>query len=246
MRVKQPRRILAFDIGATGLKAAVVDQKGKLLSEHLRVPTPHPCPPALLIKTFVGMVKPFKNFDCLSIGFPGMVRGSRVLTAPNLGSELWAGYDLAGVLSKKLGKPARIVNDADMQGLAVVKGKGLEFVITLGTGLGTALFRDGELMPHMEIAHMPACDGKDFDGYIGDKVRKKIGLQKWNKRMERVLPYFHTLLHYDRLYIGGGNAGRLTIKLPRKSTIVPNIAGLKGGAALWRSDLHAIHGTASN
>jgi polyphosphate glucokinase len=244
MRIRQPKRILAFDIGATGLKAAIIDPKGKLLSEHLRVPTPHPCPPALLVKTFIALVKTLKKFECISIGFPGVVRGTHVLTAPNLGTELWAGYDLAGVLSQKLGKPARIVNDADMQGLAVVKGKGLEFVITLGTGLGTALFRDGELMPHMEIAHMPARNGKDFDGYIGDKMRKKIGLKKWNKRVEWMLPYFYTLLHYDHLYIGGGNARRLTIALPHKATIVSNIAGLKGGAALWQTDRHAIHGTA--
>jgi polyphosphate glucokinase len=244
--VKQPKRILAFDIGATGLKAAVIDTKGKLLSEHLRVPTPHPCPPAVLVKTYVEMVKPLGRFDCISIGFPGVVRGTRVLTAPNLGTEMWAGYDLAGELSRKLGKPARIVNDADMQGLAVVKGKGVELVVTLGTGFGTALFRDGELMPHMEIAHMPAHAGKDFDEFIGDKVRKRIGLRKWNKRVERVLPYLFTLLHYDHLYIGGGNAGRLIFELPRKTSIVPNIAGLKGGAALWRSDAHAIHGTAAN
>ena len=244
MRVKQPKRILAFDIGATGLKAAIIDPKGKLLSGHLRVPTPHPCPPALLVKTFVALVKPLGKFDCISIGFPGVVRGTHVLTAPNLGTELWAGYDLAGELSRRLGKPARIVNDADMQGLAVVKGKGVELVVTLGTGFGTALFRDGELMPHMEIAHMPAHDGKDFDEYIGDKVRKRIGLRKWNKRVERMLPYLYTLLHYDHLYIGGGNAGRLTFELPHKSSIVPNIAGLKGGAALWLSNAHAIHGTA--
>ncbi|MGC9953357.1 MAG: ROK family protein [Rhizomicrobium sp.] len=242
MRVKPPKRILAFDVGATGLKAAIIDPKGKLLSEHLRVPTPHPCPPALMVKMFVELVKPLKNFDCISIGFPGVVRGTHVLTAPNLGTELWAGYDLAGNLSKKLGKPARIVNDADMQGLAVVKGKGLELVVTLGTGFGTALFHDGELMPHMEIAHMPARNGKDFDEYIGDKVRKKIGLQRWNRRVGRVLPYLYTLLHYDHLYIGGGNARRLTIELPHKSSIVPNIAGLKGGAALWQTNAHAIHG----
>jgi polyphosphate glucokinase len=90
---------------------------------------------------------------------------------------------------------------------------------------------------------MPARNGKDFDGYLGDKVRKRIGLQKWNKRVERMLPYLYTLLHYDHLYIGGGNARRLTIKLPSKSSIIPNIAGLKGGAALWRTDAHAIHGT---
>ena len=229
-----PRRILAFDIGATGLKAAIIDRRGKLLSKHLRTLTPHPAPPGLVVKILVEMAKPLGRFDCISIGFPGVVRGSRVLTAPNLGTELWAGYDLAGQLSKLLGKPARLVNDADMQGLAVAKGKGLELVITLGTGFGSALFMDGELMPHMEIAHMPAHGGKDFDGFLGDAVRKRIGLHKWNKRVAKMLPYLYTLLHYDHLYIGGGNARRLRIKLPRKTTIVPNIAGLEGGAALWR------------
>jgi len=179
-----------------------------------------------MVKSLVGLVKPLDKFECISIGFPGVIRGTRVITAPHLGTDIWAGYDLAGKLSRKLGdKPARIVNDADMQGLAVVKGKGIEFVITLGTGIGTALFRDGDLMPHMELAHMPAADGKDFDGYIGDKVLKKIGRKRWNKRVAKMLPYFQMLLHYDHLYIGGGNAKRLTIKLPRKATIVSNIAG---------------------
>jgi polyphosphate glucokinase len=87
----------------------------------------------------------------------------------------------------------------------------------------------------MEIAHMPASDGKDFDGYLGDKARKKIGLKKWNNRVQRMLPYLYTLLHYDHLYIGGGNSRRLNIELPHKTTVVPNVAGLKGGAALWRN-----------
>jgi polyphosphate glucokinase len=238
--VKTPKRILAFDIGATGLKAAIIDHRGKLLSKHLRTPTPHPSPPGEIIKILVAMAKPLGKFDCISIGFPGVVRGSRVLTAPNLGTELWAGFDLAGRLSKMLGKAARLVNDADMQGLAVVRGKGLELVITLGTGFGSALFWNGELMPHMEIAHMPAYDGKDFDGYIGDKARKKIGLRKWNKHVERMLPFLYTLLHYDHLYIGGGNSRRLRIKLPRKTTLVSNIAGLEGGAALWRNHKKSI------
>ena len=189
-----------------------------------------------MVRTLVELIKPLASFDCISIGFPGVVRGTRVITAPHLGTELWAGYDLAGILKRKLGgKPARIVNDADMQGLAVVKGKGLEFVITLGTGFGTALFRDGELMPHLEIAHMPAHGGKTFDEYLGDHALKKIGRNKWNKRVARMLPYLYTLLHYDHLFIGGGNTRLLSIELPRNATIVSNIAGLKGGAALWRA-----------
>jgi len=229
-----PARILSYDIGGTGLKAAVLNSKGDLISDHVRVLTPKPCPPPLLVKTLKELAAPLKGYDRVAVGFPGVVRGPKVITAPNLGTEDYAGFDLAGRLSKALGKPTRIINDADMQGFAVVKGKGLEMVVTLGTGFGSALFRDGELMPHMEIAHMPAHKDKTFDEFIGDKERKKVGQKEWNKRVEKMLPYLFTLLNYDRLYISGGNAKHLTIALPRNARVVPNLSGIKGGAGLWR------------
>jgi len=229
--------ILSFDIGGTGLKAAVLDNNGHLASDHVRLLTPHPCPPALLVKTLKELAAPLKGYDRVAVGFPGVVRGPKVITAPNLGTEDYAGFDLGGRLSKALGKPTRIINDADMQGFAVVKGKGLEMVVTLGTGFGSALFRDGELMPHMEIAHMPAHKDKTFDEFIGDKERKKVGQKEWNKRVEKMLPYLFTLLNYDRLYISGGNAKHLTIALPRNARVVPNLSGIKGGAGLWRQNV---------
>lgn len=228
------RRILAIDVGGTGLKAAIIDHKGKLLTEHLRVLTPHPCPPPLLVRTLVELVAPLRPFDCIAIGFPGVVKEGRVVTAPHLGTEVYEGFPLAQRLAGKLGsKPVKLVNDADMQGSAVARGKGLELVITLGTGFGSALFRDGELMPHLEIAHMPAHHNRTFDDFLGDGERKKIGNGKWNKRVQKMLPYLYTLVHYDHLYIGGGNAKRLKFKLPPHTTIVSNVAGLKGGARLW-------------
>jgi polyphosphate glucokinase len=230
------KRILALDIGGTNLKTSVIDPNGKLISKHLQTPTPHPAKPALVVKILLDMAKQIAPFDYVSIGFPGVVRGTHVLTAPNLGTELWAHYDLANVVSKKLGKPVRMANDADVQGLAVVKGKGLEFVVTLGTGFGTALYHDGALLPHLEIAHMPAHNDKDFDAYLGDHALKRIGKKKWNKRVAKMLPYLHTLLNYDHMYIGGGNSRHIAFKLPPKTSIVSNIAGLKGGAALWRTD----------
>lgn len=228
------KRILSIDIGGTGLKAAVLDINGDLLSDHVRVQTPKPCPPPLLVKLLTELVVPLKHYDCVAIGFPGVVRGSRVVTAPHLGNDIYAGFDLAGRMAKALGKPVRLVNDADMQGFAVAKGKGLELVITLGTGFGSALFRGGELMPHMEIAHMPAHKAMTFDDYLGEKERKKIGNKEWNKRVEKMLPYLFVLFHYDRLYIGGGNAKHLDIKLPKGAKTIPNISGIKGGAGLWR------------
>lgn len=229
-----PSRILSIDVGGTGLKAAVLNRDGELISDHVRVLTPKPCPPDVLVKTLKGLVAPFKEYDAVSVGFPGVVQNGKIVTAPNIGTEMYAGFNLAAKLSKALGKPVRVANDADMQGYAVVKGKGLEMVITLGTGFGTSLFRDGELMPHMELAHLPAHKGKTFDQFLGEKERKKQGTKAWNKRVEKMLPYLHILLHYDRLYISGGNAKHLAITLPKTAKIVPNIAGIKGGAGLWR------------
>jgi polyphosphate glucokinase len=230
-----PARILSIDVGGTGLKAAVLNRDGELVSDHLRVLTPNPCPPDLLVKTLKLLVAPFKTYDCVAIGFPGVVRGPKVITAPNLGTPMFANYALAAKVSKALGgKPVRLANDADMHGFAVVKGQGLEMVITLGTGFGTSLFRDGELMPHMEIAHMPARKGKTFDQYLGEKERKRQGNLGWNNRVEKMLPYLYTLLHYDHLYVSGGNAKHLAFKLPKNAKIVPNISGIKGGAGLWR------------
>ncbi len=231
-----PARILSIDVGGTGLKAAVLNRDGELVSDHLRVLTPKPCPPDLLVKTLKLLVAPFKAYDCVAMGFPGVVRGGKVITAPNLGTELFAGFNLAAKLAKALGKPVRIANDADVQGFAVVKGEGLEMVATLGTGFGTSLFRDGELMPHLEIAHMLANKDKTFDQFIGEKERKKQGNKGWNKRVEKVLPFLYTLVHYDHLYISGGNAKHLTFKLPKNTKIVPNISGIKGGAGLWRQE----------
>jgi polyphosphate glucokinase len=133
-------------------------------------------------------------------------------------------------------KPVRIANDADMQGLGVVREQGLEMVITLGTGLGTALLLDGHLLPHLELAHHPIKKNKTYDDYIGDKALKKTGVKKWNKRMKNVLDILKTVFNYDRLYIGGGNSGKLNFKLDENIKIISNKDGIKGGAKLWQLD----------
>ena len=129
-----------------------------------------------MVKALAELVKPLGAFDHVSIGFPGYVRDGKVFTAPHLGTKDWAGFrSCRRAMRKKLGKPVALHNDADVQGLAVIKGKGLELVCTLGTGFGTAWFRDGELMPHMDLAHLAVHKKDDFDVYIGDETRKKIG-----------------------------------------------------------------------
>jgi polyphosphate glucokinase len=197
------------------------------------IDTPHPCPPKVLVKALVDLAKPLPDFDRVSVGFPGYVRGDKVITAPEFGSSAWPGFDLVQALKAKLGKPVRLLNDADMQGLAVIKGKGLELVITLGTGVGTALFRDGELMPHLEFAHHPAHKGDDYNGYLGKKALKAIGKKKWNRRVRRMIGVLHDLFNFDKLYIGGGNSRNITFKPDARFQLISNRDGILGGFRLW-------------
>ena len=224
---------LAIDIGGTGLKATVLDDAGKMLADRVRVDTPRPALPEVMVDALVGLVQPLPPYDRISIGFPGVVRAGRVITAPHFGTEQWSRFPLAQRLSARLKKPARLLNDADVQGFGAIRGKGLELVITLGTGLGSALFRDGELMPHMEFAQYPVRGKRTFNQYIGDAVLKEIGPKRWNRRVARVIDTFRTLFNFDALYIGGGNAKKVTLELPKDVRIVSNDMGLTGGIRLW-------------
>ena len=138
-------RTLAIDVGGTHLKATVVDDGGHFLAEPVRVNTPVGSSPRAFVKALAKLVAPLKDYDRVSVGFPGAIKNGHVLTAPNLGNKRWAGFELEAALNKVLGKPVRLANDADIQGLAVISGKGLEMIITLGTGFGTGMYVDGRL-----------------------------------------------------------------------------------------------------
>ena len=137
-------------------------------------------------------------------------------------------------LSKKLDKPVRVANDADVQGWGVIAGDGVELVITLGTGFGSALFLDGKLVPNLELAHHRFDKGLTYEEKLGDAARKKIGKKKWNRRLLKAIRTLEHAFNYDRLYIGGGNAKQIIMRLPSNTKIVENVAGLLGGLALWR------------
>ena len=230
-------RTLAIDIGGTGIKAALLNESGSIVGDRRRVPTPaKPVAPGDLLRAIDEAVKPLGTYERVSVGFPGYVREGRVLTAPNLGTEALAGFDLQSVLAEHLGKPVRVLNDADVQGFGAIKGRGLEMVLTLGTGAGTAIFRDGEVMPHLELAHHPVSGNKTYDEYIGDAARKKKGKKAWNKRVAKIIEILRVVVRFDHLYIGGGNAQQITFALPPDVTIVPNTDGLTGGIRLWRKD----------
>jgi polyphosphate glucokinase len=229
---------LAIDVGGTGLKASVLDVRGNMTTERVRIDTPQPCTPGLLVDGLAMLADQLRaqgqRWDRISVGFPGLVRHGLVITAPNLGNEAFAGFDLKAALEKRLEAPCRVVNDADMQGLAVVRGEGVEMVCTLGTGFGTALFMDGRLQVHLEIAHLPFRKGETYDQQLGDRAMKKIGKKKWLRRVVEALGHMRTLTNFDTLYVGGGNARHLdAAALPAKTVLVDNSAGILGGIRLW-------------
>jgi len=234
--MKRRLHTLVIDIGGTGLKASVLDRAGRMLVKRVRVATPYPCPPDVLLKTLVSLAANLPAFDRISVGFPGVVRGGRILTAPHFGERLWRDFPLAAALSEIFGKPVRLLNDAEVQGFGIVKGRGLEVVLTLGTGAGTAVFRDGALMPHLELAQHPIHGKATYNDYIGDGALRHEGVRKWSRHVRKTIGILYSLLHYDVLYLGGGN-GKKVIGLPSGVRVASNDTGITGGIRLWDEDV---------
>jgi polyphosphate glucokinase len=242
-------RTLSVDIGGSGLKASVLDPTGTMLAERVRVETPYPAPPHVLVDALTGLVSGFSDYHRASVGFPGLVRSGCVIEVPSLSRRVYGGdrdaelaaawhdFDLSQALAESFGVPTKVVNDADMQGCAVVKGAGLEFVMTLGTGVGTALFHNGHLLPHLELSHGPFRKGQTFDIALGNAERKRIGKERWARRVHKAIRDFDDMLFFDHIYVGGGNAKHLHVgDIGTKATIVPNTAGILGGVRIWSFD----------
>jgi polyphosphate glucokinase len=237
-------RTLAVDIGGTGLKALILDHEGNAITERARVATPRPATPEALIPEIQTLVMSLGAFDRVSVGFPGVVIDGVTRTAPNL-HETWLGFELALALQHRLGKPVRVLNDAGVQGYAVIKSIGVELLLTLGTGMGCAVYHNGIYVPNLELAHHPFRNRKTYEEYIGVKALEKIGKKKWNKRVHEVVQQVRTIWNPTRLYLGGGNAKHLKFELPPDVEITDNIAGLIGGIALWREPAKVTETTAA-
>jgi polyphosphate glucokinase len=224
---------LAFDIGGTALKASVLDEHGRMIVERVRVATPYPCSPKVLVHALAKLAAPLPSFERISIGFPGVVREGRVVTAPHFGKKAWRGYPLEAAVAQRLERPARLLNDAEVQGLGMIAGRGLEVVLTLGTGIGSAVFLDGWLAPHLELSQHPLHKGETYNEYAGNAALHERGKKKWNRRVLKVIEAVQSLLNYDALYLGGGNARHLTDPLPGNVTVASNDNGITGGIHLW-------------
>ncbi len=223
---------LSVDIGGTHVKASVLDARGRMVHDRVKVDTPDDLTPRALVRIIAALAAQLPRFDRVSAGFPGVVRRGVVRTAPNLGTKKFAGFDLARALERKLGAPTHVINDADMQGYGAIRGRGVEMVITLGTGFGSAIFEDGRLGPHLELAHHIFHGKATYEDELGDAAMKR-GKRSWNRELARAIESLRTLTTFDHLFIGGGNSRNVKLALPDDVTLVDNTAGILGGVRLW-------------
>ncbi len=228
---------LAVDIGGSGIKVMLLDPQGQPLSERSRVKTPHPAEPDVVVDAIATLASQQSAFDRVSVGFPGVVRKGVIYTAVNLEGQ-WYRYDLAQTLTQRLGQPVRVANDADIQGLGAIQGDGVELVVTLGTGFGSALFVEGQLVPNLEMGHHRFRKKETYEEQLGRAALEDIGRQRWNKRLRKALASLEHLFNYDMLYIGGGEAKHIDFDLPDNVKTVPNVMGLLGGIALWKDTVN--------
>jgi polyphosphate glucokinase len=241
---------LAVDCGGTGLKASVLDEAGTLHARPIRVPTPYPLSTDRFLDAVSGLAAELPRADRATVGIPGMIRHGVVIVTPHYVTESgprsrpvadlvdqWTGYDARAAIEARLGLPTIVLNDAEVHGAGVVTGAGLELVLTLGTGLGCALFDGGVLAPHLELSQAPVRWGLSYDTYIGDRERRRLGPSFWSRRVRRVVEALRPVFVWDRLYLGGGNARVLTPEvlaaLGDDVVIVPNTAGIVGGVRAW-------------
>jgi polyphosphate glucokinase len=193
-----------------------------------------------VLEVIEGMIAKQAPFDRVSVGFPGVVVRGVVRTAPNLSNEAWAGCDLRSALMDMVNKPVRVINDADLQGYGVIERDGVEMVLTLGTGLGSALYSDGHLVANLELGHHPFGDKsrRTYEDRVSDEERKRIGKTKFRRRVAAMLAQIQPIWNPDRIYVGGGNAKKLVPEeLPDNVRIFRNVEGRRGGMRLWEDKL---------
>ncbi|MDG4763566.1 ROK family protein [Solwaraspora sp. WMMD406] len=241
---------LAIDCGGGGIKASVLDESGTMRSRPLRVPTPYPLPPALFVETLCDVGRQLPAADRVTVGMPGMIRhgvvvatphyvtraGPRTKVDPDLRAQ-WSGFDARTALHTAFDLPVLVLNDAEVHGAGVVAGTGCELVLTLGTGLGCALFDGGRLAPHLELSQAPVRWGQTYDTYVGEHERRRLGDAFWSRRVRGVVDGLRPVFCWDRLYLGGGNSRLIRpeqlARMGDDVVVVPNTAGIVGGVRAW-------------
>lgn len=238
---------IGIDIGGTGIKGALVDvKKGELAGERLRVETPaggRPDDIALVVKELIAVLDPNGSATAIGICFPAVVQHGVTKSAANVSKE-WIGLDADELFTKVIGKPVHLINDADAAGVAEMKygvgkkTKGLVLMTTLGTGIGTALFMDGRLVPNTELGHLE-IDGVDYEtkAAFSAKERENLDWAGWAERLQTYYTKVENLFTPDLFVVGGGVSKEHEDFLPLlklRTQIVPaklkNTAGIIGAA----------------
>ena len=245
---------LAIDCGGSGIKGSVLDEAGTMRAKRFRIPTPYPIPPATFLGALHEVASQLPPAERITVGMPGMLRHGVVVHTPHYITrrgprsrvlpelvEAWSGYDARAGVTASFGMPALVLNDAEVHGAGVVAGAGLEVMLTLGTGLGCAVFDGGRLAPHLEMSHAPVRRGTTFDTYIGDRDRRRIGDLRWSRR---VLSMVEDAAARSSSGTGSTSAAATPSGSPRPTwremgrdvVVVPNSAGIVGGVRAWGLD----------
>jgi polyphosphate glucokinase len=236
--------ILGIDIGGSGVKGAPVDTvRGELLAERHRVPTPQPSDVGAVVNAVAEVAAQFDGFDRVGVTFPGVVVDGVTRTAANV-DKSWIDAPAAQLFSERLGKPVSVLNDADAAGAAEVAfgagrdQRGLTMMLTFGTGIGSALFQDGVLIPNTEFGHLE-LDGGDAELRASDRAREveELSWEKWAGRVQDYLRHVEMLLS-PRLFIVGGGVSKksdrwlplIEIRTPIVPAVLLNNAGIIGAA----------------
>jgi polyphosphate glucokinase len=223
---------LSIDIGGSGIKAMLLNARGKPISARERIVTPAVPTPHAVLRALETLRARLGGFDRVSVGFPGVVKHGITYVAVNLHPR-WANFPLERELERRWKKPVRVANDASVQGYGAITGRGVELVLTLGTGMGSAIFTDGKLCPGLELGHHPWRE-KTYEDYLGRRGLDRYGKKQWNKRLQEAIEQTAATFNWDHLYLGGGNTKKITFKLPKNVSVVSNEDGILGGVALWR------------
>jgi polyphosphate glucokinase len=224
---------LAIDIGGTGIKMLVLDGDAKPVNERARTLTPKPATPEAVLEVIKTMVADQPAFDRVAVGFPGIVKRGVTFSAPNLGNEPWVKFPLQEHVQTIVGRPVRVMNDADLQGYGVITGQGVELALTLGTGVGAGLYVDGILVPNLELGHHPWKKEKTYEERLSDAELNEIGKKHWSRRVFEMIEQLEPIFNYDMLYLGGGNAEHVKGDLPANVKLFTNVQGMAGGVRLW-------------
>lgn len=245
--------ILGIDIGGTGIKAAIVDTAtGALQSERLRLPTPRPASPAAIARTLCELIKQLQWSGPVGIGFPAAIQHGVARTAANIDSA-FIGLPVADYFAQQTACPVYVANDADVAGLAEMRfgagqdNAGVVLIITIGTGLGTALFSGGQLFPNTELGHIILKNGRVAEKFASEGVRitEALKWKEWGSRLDLYLQTMENLFWPDLIILGGGVSKKLDKFAPHLGTRAPvraasflNQAGVVGAALFAESEMN--------